>query len=155
MKIADLYTSVTNSIIKDIEAGNLPPWLKPWKDGRRTGLVPINGVTKRHYNGLNVLVLWAEREAKAYPINEWLTFKQCQSLGGHVKKGEKSTHVIFVRKLLIKEKEDEKLIPMMKLYSVFNIAQCEGLPQNEPEPELPEHERNEGAEQFFAAIGSD
>jgi antirestriction protein ArdC len=123
LKIAELYESVTNNIIREIEAGNLPPWLKPWKGGKRTGIIPINGATKRHYNGLNILVLWSEREAKGYPINEWVTFKQCQALGGNVRKGEKSTHVIFVKKLTIKDEQDEeRLIPMMKAYSVFNGA---------------------------------
>jgi antirestriction protein ArdC len=156
MKIADLYQSVTNSIVAEIEAGNLPPWLKPWKTGRRTGIIPINGATKRHYNGLNVLVLWSEREAKQYPVNEWVTYKQCQALGGNVKKGEKSTHVIFVKKHAVKnDRDEEKQIPMMRLYNVFNVGQCDGLPHNEPEPELPEHERNDRAEQFFAAIGAE
>jgi antirestriction protein ArdC len=154
LKIAELYEQVTRNIIAEIEAGNLPPWLKPWKEGRRTGIIPINGATKRHYNGLNILVLWSEREAKGYPINEWVTYKQCQALGGNVRKGEKSTHVIFVKKLLVKDDDEERKIPMMKCYSVFNVGQCEGLPQNVPEPELPEHERNERAEQFFAAVGA-
>jgi antirestriction protein ArdC len=155
LKIAELYEQVTRDIITQIEAGNLPPWLRPWKGGRRTGIIPINGATKRHYNGLNILVLWAEREAKGYPINEWVTFKQALDLGGNVRNGEKSTHVIFVKKLLIKEDDEERKIPMMKCYSVFNVGQCEGLPQNEPEPELPEHERNERAEQFFASVGAE
>jgi antirestriction protein ArdC len=43
----------------------------------------------------------------------------------------------------------------MRCYAVFNVAQCDGLPHNEPEPELPEHERNEQAEAFFAAIGAE
>src|SRR3954452_19539000 len=105
MQMQQLYAAVTNNIIAEIEAGNLPPWLKPWKEGRRTGIIPINGATKRHYNGLNILVLWGEREAKGYPINEWLTYKQCQEIGGQVRKGEKSTHVIFVKKLLIKDEQ--------------------------------------------------
>jgi antirestriction protein ArdC len=37
----------------------------------------------------------------------------------------------------------------MRQFSVFNVQQCEGLPQNEPPPELPEHERNERAEAFL------
>jgi len=71
-----------------------------------------------------------------------------------VKKGEKSTHIIFVKKLSIREEgaDEDKLIPMMKAYSVFDVGQCDGLPHNEPEPELPEPERNERAEQFFAAV---
>ena len=43
-------------------------------------------------------------------------------------------------------------MPIMRMWSVFNVAQCDGLPHNEPEPELPEHERNEKAEAFFNAL---
>lgn len=155
MHISALYESVTNNIIREIEAGNLPPWLKPWKGGRRTGIIPINAATKRHYNGLNILVLWGEREEKGYPTAEWLTYKQCQSIGGQVKGGEKSSHVIYVNRTTVGEGDEAKLVPFMRCYSVFNVAQCEGLPHNEPEPELPEHERNEQAERFFAAIGAE
>jgi hypothetical protein len=34
------------------------------------------------------------------------------------------------------------------------LGQCDGLPLNEPESELPEQERNERAEKFFAALGA-
>jgi antirestriction protein ArdC len=156
MSAQALYDSVTANIIQAIEKGDLPPWLKPWKEGRRTGIMPINAATKSRYHGLNVLMLWAERDEKAYPTAEWLTFKQALDLGGHVRKGEKSTHVIFVKRLNVKdsETEEDKQVPMMKVYSVFNISQCDGLPQNKPEPELPEHERNARAEAFFEAIGA-
>lgn len=157
MKLTELYEGVTKNIIREIEAGNLPPWLLPWKKGRTTGIIPVNASTKAHYNGLNVLLLWAEREQKQYPSAEWLTYKQCQALGGQVRRGETSTHIIFVKKLNVKDAhtDEEKLIPMMRSYSVFNVAQCDGLPHNEPEPELPELERNERAEAFFDAIGAE
>jgi antirestriction protein ArdC len=155
LKIAELYQKVTNSIIAELEAGNLPPWLKPWREGRRTGIIPINAATRRSYNGLNILVLWAERDEKGYGLNEWLTFKQALDLGGNVRKGQKATHVIYANKHVIEDGDEQKVIPFLKCYAVFNVSQCEGLPHNEPEPELPAPERNERAEQFFAATGAE
>lgn len=38
---------------------------------------------------------------------------------------------------------------------LFDIARCDGLPHNEPVPELPEPERDARAEAFFDAIGSE
>ena len=47
MSVQDLYSRVTNTIISEIEAGNVPPWLQPWKSGKRGGIIPINAVTKK------------------------------------------------------------------------------------------------------------
>lgn len=155
MRVKELYEKVTQGIINDLETGNLPIWLKPWKSGRRTGIIPVNAKTMLHYNGLNVLNLWAEREEKQWPSPLWCTYKQCAEMGGQVRKGEKATTIIFVSKTVVGEGDDEKLIPFLKAWSVFNVAQCEGLPHNEPEPDLPEHERNEHAERFFSATGAE
>jgi antirestriction protein ArdC len=150
-----LYQKVTDGIIREIEAGNLPPWLQPWKSGKRGGIIPVNAVTRKPYNGLNVLMLWAERQEKQYPLAEWLTYKQCQEAGGQVRKGEKSTPGIYVNKQVIeKGTEEERLVPFMRTFCLFNVAQCDGLPQNEPEPDLPEHERDAHAESFFACVGA-
>ena len=156
MKVQQLYEEVTRTIITEIEAGNLPPWLKPWKQSKRTGIMPINAATNRAYSGINVLVLWSEREAKGYDAPLWLTYKQCESIGGHVKKGEKASHIIYANKTAVKDEDTDeaRLVPFLKCFSVFNVQQCEGLPHNEPEPELPEHERNDKAEAFFQAIGA-
>jgi len=157
VKVQEIYERVTNKIITDIEAGNLPPWLLPWKRGIRTGIVPVNAATGSHYNGLNVLTLWCQREEKEWPTPYWCTYKQCQAMGGHVRKGEKSAPIIYVSKTAVKDKDtaEERLIPFLKSYWVFNVAQCDGLPHNEPEPELPEHERNAAAEAFLSAPGGD
>ena len=157
MHTKELYERVTNNIIREIEAGNAPPWLKPWKQGKRTGILPVNASTNQPYNGINVLALWAEREEKSYPSPYWLTYKQCQSIGGQVRAGEKAAHIIYVNKTLVKDEGsgDERLVPFMRCSAVFNVAQCDGLPHNEPEPELPDLARNEKAEAFFNAIGAE
>jgi antirestriction protein ArdC len=158
LSIQQLYTRVTRTIISEIEAGNLPVWLQPWKQGKRGGIIPINAVTKKPYSGLNVLMLWHERQEKQYPLAEWLTYKQCQGAGGQVRKGEKSTGIIFVNKQVIeRDTEDERLVPFMRQFNVFNVGQCDGLTteiNGVDNRELPEHERNEQAEAFFAAIGA-
>jgi len=156
MRAQDLYSRITQQIIDEIEGGNLPPWLKPWKQGKRTGIMPVNASTGNAYSGINVLALWAEREAKGYATPYWITYKQCQALGGQVRGGEKCAHVIYVNRTAVKDADDEeRMVPFAKCYSVFNVSQCDGLPHNEPEPELPEHDRNEKAEAFFAAIGAE
>lgn len=155
MSIQQLYERVTQQIVSEIEAGNLPPWLCPWKTQRRGGIMPVNAVTGRAYAGLNVLVLWLERDKQQYRENAWLTYKQCQEAGGQVRKGERSTGIIYVNKQVIeKGTEEERLVPFMRTFSLFNVQQCDGLPQNEPIADLPEHERSEQAEAFFAAIGA-
>lgn len=58
MKVHELYENVTRNIINEIEAGNLPPWLLPFKRSRRTGILPMNAATNRPYNGINIFVLW-------------------------------------------------------------------------------------------------
>src|ERR1700730_15995362 len=91
----DLYQNVTNQIIAELEKGAIP-WTKPWKAGKG-GIMPVNAATYRHYTGINVLILWAEREEKGYPTAEWMTFKQAQGKGACVRKGEKGTRVVFAK----------------------------------------------------------
>jgi antirestriction protein ArdC len=123
MSVQDLYTKVTNQIIADVEKGDLPVWLQPWKSGKRGGIVPVNAVTRNCYNGLNILMLWAERQEKQYPLAEWLTYKQCQEAGGQVRKGEKSTPGIYVNKQVIeKGTDEERLVPFMRTFNLFNVA---------------------------------
>ena len=105
-----------------LEQGTVP-WHKPWK--ARTGL-PRNFVSKKSYRGINVFLLLA----MSYESPYWLTFRQVSALGGSVRKGEKACPVVFWKQLKIEDKEAgeaEKKIAMLRYYSVFNVAQCDGL----------------------------
>ena len=86
----DIYQQVTDKIVAALESGTAP-WLRPWKSGVGTALVPHNAVTGRAYNGINFLVL----TCASYASNGWLTYKQAQELGGNVRKGEKGTQIVF------------------------------------------------------------
>jgi antirestriction protein ArdC len=155
MKIADLYQSVTNNIIRDLEAG-VAPWTKPWKNGKATGVMPHNGATHRPYHGINVMLLWAEREAKGYSTSNWMTYRQALALGGQVRAGEKSTTVVFTKKLHIKDKETEeqRTVGMLRTYAVFNEGQIDGLTTAEPEILAPE-QSIEAVEAFLDAARAD
>lgn len=93
--------------------------------------VPQNAVTNRPYSGCNVVLLWLTR-GQGWPTPRFLTFKQAQEAGGSVRKGERGTRVYFVKQLRVTESKEgevqDKLIPMMREYVVFNVAQCDGLP---------------------------
>lgn len=124
---ADVYQIITNRIIEQLERNNVP-WRKPWTEA---GL-PQNLVSKRHYRGINVWLLLACN----YRQNYFLTFKQVKELGGTVKKGEKSHMVVFTK---WEKKEDpktgeEKKVPFLRYYYVFNVAQCEGIPEGKIPP---------------------
>lgn len=140
--MSDLYQQITDRIIAELETG-AAPWVKPWRSLAKAGsAMPHNAVTRRPYSGVNVLLLWMQAASKGYNATGWLTFKQCSEAGGRVKKGEKATIITFVKPLTIKEKDGdgqvikdangddaEKQIQMLKGYFVFNVEQCEGLPE--------------------------
>jgi antirestriction protein ArdC len=94
---------------------------------------PSNAVTNRPYSGSNVILLWLAR-GRGYATPRFLTFKQALEAGGHVRKGEQGTKVYFVKNLQVKDGDgdeaESRLIPMLREYTVFNVGQCEGLPDS-------------------------
>jgi antirestriction protein ArdC len=73
-----------------------------------------------------------------------MTFKQAQGLGATVRAGEKGTHVVFTKKLTVKEEDEERHIAMLRAYTVFNIEQIDGLEVDSlVVPDVPPHEATE------------
>lgn len=152
----DLYQQVTDKIIVAIENGTLP-WRKPWRTNQPrmspNAAMPCNGTTGYLYSGVNVLLLWIAAVEKGYEANRWLTYKQATSVGGHVRAGETATLAV-VFKPWDKQVEDtdgkpqldddgnplKTRIPMLKPLYLFNVAQCDGLPDGivgEPPADVP------------------
>jgi antirestriction protein ArdC len=157
----DLYSEVTSRILAELERG-AAPWVKPWSATPGQN-VPQNAVTNRPCSGCNVILLWLAR-GQGWPSPRFLTFKQAQEAGGSVRKGEHGTKVYYWKQLRIREdgkegaEDSEKLIPMMREYTVFNVAQCEGLPASMVEGK-PARVRNPDtrdalADEFLTATGA-
>jgi antirestriction protein ArdC len=91
--------------------------------------VPQNGVTNRPYSGCNVVLLWLARN-RGWSTPRFLTFKQAAEAGGHVRKGEHGTKVYFVKQLQVKDDDETRVVPMLREYTVFNLEQCEDLPES-------------------------
>ena len=161
----NLYDEVTGRIIAELEAGRRP-WVQPWGNagGAAPGL-PRNALTARSYSGVNVLILWGAVIAEGYPSQSWLTFKQAQAAGGRVMKGERGTGVVFADRFIPKgeaeraarEDDDARAIPFLKRFTVFNVAQCEGLRPGLADDivPLPEREIVPVAEAVITASGAD
>ncbi|UEM04735.1 ssDNA-binding domain-containing protein [Skermanella rosea] len=160
----DVYERITGRIVAELEQG-VRPWLKPWSAehaaGRITRPLRFNGMP---YQGINVLMLWGESVAKGFAAPIWMTFKQAQEMGGHVRKGEHGSLVVYADRIRKTERDEatgeeaEREIPFLKGYTVFNVEQVEGLPQHFyglAEPRLDPVERNARADEFFAATRAD
>jgi antirestriction protein ArdC len=156
----DLYEKITNKIVTALENG-VKPWSQPWNAehaaGRITRPLRSNGIP---YNGINVLLLWAESTERGYENPYWCTYKQATDLGGQVRKGEKGSIVVYADKIVKKEEgsDDEKVIPFLKSYVVFNASQVDGLPAHfyaTAAPILDPVQRIEAADSFVKATGAD
>jgi antirestriction protein ArdC len=158
----DVYASVTAQIINAIENG-VSNWHMPWHTSGRFAFSPINVTSKKPYRGITPVCLWAAAEAKGYESGEWGTYKQWQEHRAQVRKGEKSTTVVFWKFANNAQEdqngEDEHLSTGSRLlftrgYSVFNAAQVDGYTPK-PEPEIPMLERIQLADACFQSIGAD
>ncbi len=91
---------------------------------------------------MNILILWAAAIQKGYRSPYWLTFKQAQSLGGQVRKGEHSELGIFYKPWESQETntdtgETETVKgAVLKSFRVFNLDQIDGIeaPATEARP---------------------
>ena len=152
----DIYAIVTEKIINLLEQG-IVPWRRPWTSA---GL-PRNLVSKKPYRGINHFLLSASKYVSPF----WLTMRQANELGGHIRKGEESTVVVFWKvddakqstEDLDNEETDAKARRrfLLRYYRVFNLEQCE-LPQavldKLPKIETHEHDPIEAAERIIAAM---
>jgi antirestriction protein ArdC len=132
-----LYDGITNKIIAELEAGRVP-WVQPWGTAatKASLAMPKNAATNRQYSGINILTLWGAVVECGFVGQNWLTFRQALSLGGHVRKGERGTTVVYADRFVPVDKkqrasengEEAQAIPFLKRFTVFNTDQCDELP---------------------------
>jgi len=159
-----LYAQVTARVIAELEQGRLP-WVQPWDSARCGCTMPHNAGTGRAYSGINVLILWAAVVEGGFASQRWLTYRQCELAGGHVCKGEKGTTVCYADRFTPGEEQDRardeereaRQIAFLKRFTVFNVGQCEGLPDGfrPAVPALAEAELVPHADALIRATGAD
>jgi antirestriction protein ArdC len=124
----DIYEAITERFIEQLKRGTVP-WQKPWFAVR-------NIVSRKPYRGINALLLGSTD----YQSPFWISFKQALDLGGNVKKGEKSTPVIYYKilekrdeagSMMVREDGTPARIPLVRWANVFNLDQTEGIPAPE------------------------
>jgi antirestriction protein ArdC len=112
------YQKITDQILAQMQTVGAG-WMNPMQGGRAG--MPRNAVTGRRYSGINVMLLGLTGQA-------WATYKQWQSVGAQVRKGEEGTSVVFYKALQVKDRDtgDDTTIPMMRSFTVFNADQVDG-----------------------------
>jgi len=159
----DPYQVITDSIIEALEAGT-QPWRAQWQGLGGCTLRPISGGSGKEYRGINVLLCWATAQAMGYWSNQWHTYKGATEKGGQVRKGEKSTRIVFWKFYPKKDGRGQPVIgpdgkpetiPTLRLFSVFNACQIEWPEGNKsdpgPMPTVEDHDGSEAGDQFGQA----
>ena len=125
----NVYETISNRIIDSLEAGRIP-WRRQWTVSGKNGggSVPYNVSNGKAYRGINVMMLLCS----GYTSNGWATYKQAQALGYQVRKGEKSTPVVWWSFPDRNNPAEKDRAPYAKFFSVFNLEQMDGVPGELP-----------------------
>ena len=132
------YAELMIKNIENIKNG----WQKGWITANYSG-EPTN-ILGKIYHGVNPFALTLYCMAKGYSIPVFITFKQCKAHDISVLKGEKAFPILFwtmcpykvgntgknitigeYDNLSDREKQEYKLLPVLRRYLVFNIAQTD------------------------------
>ena len=156
---------IADRIIELLDQGQLPPWEKDWRSSRHGGLL-LNAITMKPYRGVNRWMTLLTQQLMGYDDPRWLTYRQAEALGGHVRKGEHATNVVFWKRVTPRQNDDEKpreqenpeeqprTYSMLRAYRVFNVEQtedCRLKPLPEPD-EQSDHDPLELAEAIIAGM---
>lgn len=141
----DVFERITKRIIKELEKGVIP-WHQPWSSLKANQAVKTNGwdaiwprnaISGQPYGGANVMMTWMHALDLGLVLGDakplFLTYKQAEAAGGHVKKGQRGTIVIGYRDGVRREKDEETGETTQKKFRsafghvVFHISQTEGV----------------------------
>jgi len=122
----DVFQVVTDRILNQLQKGVIP-WRRTWSSNG-----PTSYQTNKEYQGINALIL-----QDTFKSPYWITFRQCQKLGGSIRAGEHGSPIVFVDRLIKEETKADgtiktRLIPFLKYYTVFNWEQTKNLPEKVP-----------------------
>ena len=123
--MSTVYQEVTDSIIKQLENGAMP-WIKPWTTD---STADKNFLSQAPYKGINRLMLGLSSMVNGFNCPVWASFKQWQTVGATVRKGEKGTKIVFYSPVTKENKQtgDVEAYNLLKTYYVFNASQVDGV----------------------------
>lgn len=159
-----------NEIVQSI-LGYIEQHPTNWLSGWVSLGVPQNGLTNSNYRGLNALYLWLIGKQQGYTDNRWVTFNQAKELGASIKKGEKSSPILFytlydkntkqeyTKKTTAemtdeerKQYEDENVRPVVRYSQVFNAQQCVNFPERATTSLMSDEERQKHSNEVVERI---
>ena len=161
---ADVFTTITANIASAIESG-IRDFVMPWHGGILSPTFPTNAATEKPYRGVNVVALWVDANIKRYISGYWASYKQWQSLGAQVRKGERGSTIVFYKQLDqrtpddqqpsgTEQEETETRRFVARASHVFNCDQVDGW--KAPVPKVKSAVViNEEVAAFIQAIGAD
>lgn len=129
---SEIRQQITNDIISALSSEQLPPWRRPWSNDANAPGLHTSLSTGNTYRGINQLILQVSAWKQEFKSKWWGTFKQIQSNGGCVNRGQKATKIILWRPVDRKrtseqgESIDDKFF-VMREFAVFNADQTSGM----------------------------
>jgi antirestriction protein ArdC len=161
----DIHAEITAKLIAAIEADPGRPSL-PWRRSAAPLFMPENALTRKLYNGINVVSLWVSAECQGFDAPIWATYRQWAELGCQVRKGERATLVVFYKEYEVVPKargaivadsdddSDDGKRRVARASYVFNAAQVDGFTRPDAPQPLGPIERILEADRFFASTGA-
>ena len=144
--------AVADRIIELLDQGQLPPWEKDWRDSANG--IPRNAVSMKPYRGVNRWMTLLTHMVMGYQDPRWLTHRRAEALGGHVRRGETSTEIVFWKRVPFRDRDDDggngqpgdgqpggnpredgklRTHPMLRSHRVFSVERTEDC-RTEPPP---------------------
>lgn len=153
----DVHAEITNQLVASIEA-NPGEFSLPWRRNAGALHMPVNALTGNRYNGINVLSLWVAAEVLGYTAPIWGTYRQWAERGAQVRKGEKSSLVIFYKEFETDpdptDADDTGKRRVARASFVFNASQVDGFDLPSAPETLGPVERIGNADRFVTATGA-
>lgn len=150
----DIHAEITDKLIASIEADPGKPAM-PWRRSAGPLFMPVNALTGNAYNGINVVSLWVAAEIGGHSAPVWATYKQWVELGAQVRKGEKSSLVVFYKEYSSEPDpdvaDDNGKRRVARASFVFNAGQVDGYAFPDAPKSLGPVERIERVDQFIKA----
>ncbi|MEZ5933238.1 MAG: ArdC family protein [Alphaproteobacteria bacterium] len=105
----DVAAEITQRIIDELDKG-----VMPWRCNWRRMTAPCRAAIRVSRTEVNLLILCLTAHAGGYSSPYWMSYKQAGAYGAQVRKGERSTLVIYYGTAHKREAPDEHLPRMAK-----------------------------------------